>query len=123
MRLACGKPGIGKVFCFMKEKKTKNNFRLLFSRNIDLKYFYSSLRRRFIYYFKREYYNRKLAKRKGRCLGEAHCCLLAVPWCPFLRETKCRLYARQPFFCRIFPIDEKDQELNGIKGVCGYYFE
>lgn len=107
----------------MPGKKLKISSFLFLLRNINLKYLYGSLRRRFIYYFLKGYYNRKLAKRRGACLEKGHCCRQTIPWCPHLQENICRLYAQQPLFCRIFPIDEKDQELSGIKRECGYYFQ
>ncbi len=84
---------------------------------------YGSLRRRFIFYFRKNYLNRQLSVRKGNCTAKGHCCGLTMPWCEYICSGKCSLYARQPLFCRIFPIDEEDKELSGVKDVCGYYFK
>jgi hypothetical protein len=35
----------------------------------------------------------------------------------------CQIYGRQPFFCRIFPIDKKDKDMSRVSGVCGYKWE
>ncbi len=89
---------------------------------MKLKYIYAGLRRRFIYYFKREYFNRQLAKRAGECSGLGHCCKLTRSWCPYLKGSVCVKYGSQPFFCKIFPIDEKDKELSDAVNVCTYHF-
>ena len=88
-----------------------------------LKYGYSGFRRRVIFYLFRGYLNRSLFRRKGICVGDGSCCRLTIPWCRHLEGGRCSIYERQPLFCRIFPIDEKDLELSDVKGVCAYYFE
>ena len=87
------------------------------------KLIYASLRRRFIFYFARRYFKAQMASRKGACLGTGHCCQIALPWCGHFKDGRCGIYSGQPFFCKVFPIDEKDKELSHVKGVCGYYFE
>ncbi|MDD5356458.1 MAG: hypothetical protein PHY56_07985 [Candidatus Omnitrophica bacterium] len=87
------------------------------------KYIYASARRRFIFYFARNYFNSQMARRKGRCEAGGHCCKIALPWCRHLKDVKCFSYNNQPFFCRVFPIDEKDKELSGVSRLCSYYFE
>ena len=90
------------------------------------KYLYAGVRRRFIFYFNKSYLNSQLSKRKGGCavcLPYRKCCKMTIPWCPYLEDEKCSIYDRQPFFCKIFPIDEKDIELNDVKGLCTYYFD
>jgi hypothetical protein len=99
-----------------------NNFlRLLFLGKF--RYIYAGLRRRFYCYFGRRYVDAQLSRRRGACSKAGHCCKVALPWCEYLINGKCSVYDKQPFFCRIFPIDEKDKELSGVKGVCGYYFK
>ena len=86
-------------------------------------YIYAGLRRRVIFYFLKGYLNRQSVLRKGRCNQEGACCKLTIPWCPHLEGSACRIYESQPLFCRIFPVDAKDLELSGVKGMCAYYFE
>lgn len=88
-----------------------------------LKYIYAGLRRRSIYYFRKEYFNRQMSRRRNKCSVAGHCCKKTIPWCRHLIDGKCGAYEHQPLFCRIFPIDEKDIELSDVKGVCEYYFE
>lgn len=85
-------------------------------------YIYSGLRRRAIFYLRPGYFKRQMGLRKGSCNQEGACCKLTIPWCPHLEGSACRIYANQPLFCRIFPVDEKDIELSGMKGRCAYYF-
>ena len=91
--------------------------------NGRFKYIYASMRRRFIFYFRKGYFNNQMAKRKGSCASVGHCCQITMAWCQYLDNGKCLIYDRQPFFCRIFPIDEKDKRLSGAAKSCGYYFE
>lgn len=85
-------------------------------------YLYASLRRRLLYWFRRDYVERQRKGRTGVCLGQGHCCARTMPWCAYFGAGKCRVYDRQPLFCRIFPIDRKDQQLSGVSGVCAYRF-
>jgi hypothetical protein len=87
------------------------------------KYLYAGIRRRFIYYFRRGYFDSQLAKRKGQCSQAGHCCRKTFSCCEYFKHGLCSVYARQPFFCRVFPIDRKDIELSDMQGLCGYYFE
>lgn len=98
-----------------------NLFKLLSQR--EFKYIYAGLRRRFLYYFRTDYVNTQLARRRGACLKDGRCCKITMPWCPYLENGKCAIYERQPLFCKIFPIDEKDKELSDVKERCSYYFE
>jgi Fe-S-cluster containining protein len=98
-----------------------NLFRLLF--NGKPGYIWAGLRRRFLYYFRRGYVASQLARRRGACSREGHCCRLTLPWCVHFKNGRCSIYDKQPFFCRIFPIDEKDKELSSVRGLCNYYFE
>lgn len=99
----------------------RNIFKLII--NAKFKYIYGSIRRRFIFYFARDYFNNQMLKRKGTCSLGGHCCKITLPWCPYLENGRCSVYDKQPFFCKIFPIDEKDKELSDVKELCGYYFE
>ena len=84
---------------------------------------YSGFRHRFLVLFRPRYVITSLLKRKGRCLGEGHCCLINKPWCRYFNDGKCQIYVRQPFFCEIFPIDEKDKKMSGVNKGCGYYWD
>jgi hypothetical protein len=96
-------------------------FRLLSEGKI--KYLYASFRRRFIFYFNQSYFRQQITRRKGNCSGSGHCCAKTMPWCVYSKDHKCVVYEKQPFFCKIFPIDEKDIELSDVKGICGYRFD
>lgn len=85
-------------------------------------YIYAGLRRRGIFYLRPGYFKRQMGLRKGSCNQEGACCKLTIPWCPHLEGSACRIYDNQPLFCRIFPVDKKDIELSGMKGLCAYYF-
>lgn len=87
------------------------------------KYLYASLRRRWLYLFRRGYVERQLRRRSGGCSEcGGTCCRKTMPWCRYLDAGRCLLYGGQPLFCRIFPIDERDQELCDVRGTCGYRF-
>lgn len=86
-------------------------------------YLYAGLRRRWLFVFYKEYVLRALDSRRGSCSGAGHCCKATIPWCRHLETGKCRAYASQPLFCRIFPIDERDQKLSGMRDICGYSFD
>jgi Fe-S-cluster containining protein len=88
-----------------------------------LKYIYAGIRRRLIFYFAKRYFQRQIARRRGACSKAGHCCQATMPWCVYFKENTCIVYKQQPLFCRIFPVDERDQELSDVKTVCGYYFE
>lgn len=65
-----------------------------------------------------------MSKKKGSCFqGAAHCCKILLPHCPYLKNGRCAVYDKQPLFCKIFPIDEKDKELNDVRELCSYYFQ
>lgn len=84
------------------------------------------LRKRYLVWFKKDYIKKSLATRRGNCLVCGICCRQSVPFCPFLnRDDKCRLvkwFGWNPKYCKIFPIDEIDQELLNVKGKCGYHW-
>ena len=84
---------------------------------------YSGLRRRFLVYFRPRYVILSLLKRQGKCKMCSCCCLLNKHWCSDFKENKCQIYQRQPFFCKIFPIDEKDKKMSGVNKECGYYWD
>ncbi|MDI6737764.1 MAG: hypothetical protein QME12_04590 [Nanoarchaeota archaeon] len=85
----------------------------------------SSVRRRYLYYFKREYVNKMVKTRKGSCEGCNGLCCIKTRRCPLLNEGKCKLYStnKMPFFCMVFPVDEKDIELAGVEDCCQFYWE
>lgn len=83
----------------------------------------SAFRHRWLIYFRPRYTIASLMKRKGSCKSCGRCCLLNVAWCPYFKEAKCQAYHRQPFFCRIFPIDKKDKKIGSVSKECGYYWE
>ena len=84
----------------------------------------SSIRRRYLYYFKRDYVNKMIEKRHGSCEGCGGICCIRTRRCPFLNEAKCKLYnTNMPFFCKVFPIDKKDIALAGVKDCCQFYWE
>ncbi len=84
---------------------------------------YSGFRRRFLVFFRPRYVIRSLLNRKGDCERCGCCCLLNKSWCFDFKDNKCQIYERQPFFCRIFPIDQKDKEASGVSEECGYWWE
>ncbi|MFC1631556.1 hypothetical protein ACFL1I_04030 [Candidatus Omnitrophota bacterium] len=88
-----------------------------------LKVVYSALRHRFLVFCRPRYVISSLFKRKGECRGCGMCCALNTPWCRQIKDNHCEIYQRQPFFCKIFPIDKKDQELSNAKDECGYFWE
>lgn len=99
-----------------------NNFiRLLVS--FKFRYIYAGIRRRLFFYFRKSYCREQSKQRKGACSGTGHCCKNVLPWCGYFKNGKCEAYEKQPYFCKVFPLDEKDQFLSGVKDVCGYYFK
>ncbi|MBP7216491.1 MAG: hypothetical protein KBA46_04315 [Candidatus Omnitrophica bacterium] len=87
-------------------------------------YLYAGARRRYLYYFHRGYVLKQLTLRKGACNQRGDCCRLTLPWCKHLtKDGKCAAYQKQPLFCKLFPIDEKDQKLSGVGTRCAYFFK
>ncbi|MBS1194453.1 MAG: hypothetical protein H6R29_385 [Methanomicrobia archaeon] len=81
----------------------------------------SSLRRRYLYFFRRDYVEKMLSVRQGSCEGCGGVCCARVRSCPFLEEGRCSLYTNGiPFFCQLFPVDWKDIELSAVSDVCQY---
>jgi len=84
---------------------------------------YASFRRRFLFYFRRNYVLSSISKRKGNCDDcKITCCELTRPGCPFFKNNKCLIYEKMPKFCKLFPIDHKDVILSGMEGICKYYW-
>lgn len=83
----------------------------------------SVCRHRWLVYFRPHYTILSLLNRKGKCLACGRCCFLNKSWCRYFYNNKCQIYKKQPFFCRIFPIDEKDKQMSEITEVCGYYWD
>ena len=80
----------------------------------------SGFRRRYLIYFRPRYVINSLLKRKGKYLLCGRCYFLNKGWCRYFKDGKCEIYNKQPFFCKIFPIDEKDKKLSGVAKDCGY---
>lgn len=83
----------------------------------------SGLRHRYLVYFRPRYTIESLLKRKNGCKSCGRCCQLNMYWCRYFVDGKCEIYDRQPFFCRIFPIDEKDKRMSGVSDSCGYSWD
>lgn len=83
---------------------------------------YSGFRRRFFVFFRPRYVIRSLLGRKGNCKKCGRCCSLNKAWCFDFKDNKCLTYDRQPFFCKVFPIDHKDKEMSGVSEECGYWW-
>ena len=84
----------------------------------------SSIRRRYLFYFRRGYVEQMLRTRKGSCEGCGCICCIRTRHCPFVKDGKCAIYNTNiPKFCKIFPIDERDIELAEVKDVCQFYWE
>jgi len=83
------------------------------------------LRRFYLYHFRKDYVQRQLSIRAGRCNQCGACCSLLFR-CPMLTEDgRCRSYDHYRWaVCRAFPIDQRDiEDVNAIGGECGYCFE
>lgn len=82
------------------------------------------IRKRYLLFFKPNYVKKSLAERKGVCLQCGKCCRTMIK-CPYLKERNvCTLYPNKlNKTCLDYPFDEKDQELSGLKGRCGYYWD
>ncbi len=79
-------------------------------------------RKRYIRYFRPSVFKTAQRTRKGECKACGSCCRINTS-CPFLDVTgKCTIYHKQPYFCRVFPIDKRDIQLNGVSNTCGYYW-
>ena len=77
----------------------------------DIKILFSRFRRRYFWYFKKNYVVKQIKARKGSCLGcGGKCCIETNPYCRYLsRDRLCIIYDSEiSFFCKIFPIDNKD---------------
>lgn len=83
---------------------------------------FSGLRRRFYVLCRPRYVIVSLLKRKDNCKECGLCCLLNKPWCRYLEDDKCAIYDKQPFFCKIFPIDHRDKQLSRVSKDCGYWW-
>jgi hypothetical protein len=90
----------------------------------NIKFIYLSLRRRYIFHFKKRKFYENLKKRKGKCKKCGACCNLTRSFCLFLENNKCNLYkSKIPFMCKIYPIDQKEIDSYGLTDICGYYWE
>ena|SRR3989338_6336179 len=82
----------------------------------------SVIRHRWLIFFRPIYSISSLLKRKGECKSCGTCCSLNIDWCRHFNNGKCKIYDQQPFFCKIFPIDEKDKDMSGVTKECGYHW-
>jgi hypothetical protein len=76
------------------------------------------VRRRFIWYLKRDLVMIWKVKRKGECRNCGRCCTSC-----FMHDAKgkcCKIYGYRPAICRAFPLTPED--LKGIRS-CGFMFE
>ncbi|GHV88809.1 hypothetical protein AGMMS50267_11690 [Spirochaetia bacterium] len=88
------------------------------------------IRRFLIYFFRKNYINKNILKRQGKCIRCGACCKLAFKECPYLKmgtEGKYTCIRHESFRmpnCIIFPIDQKDiSDRNKVSNEsCGYYF-
>jgi hypothetical protein len=85
-----------------------------------IKRIYASLRLRYLVYFRPKYVITQLLNRKGKCTLEGCCCNSTTWFCEHFQNGKYKIYNNQPFFCRIFPIDQKDIKLSNVENKCGY---
>lgn len=95
---------------------------------IRLKTIWCGIRRRLLVYFRPEYVIKSLLSRKGECKVCGTCCKLNLPNCKYFDGKKCEfgrlgLAKDSRFWCWVFPIDRKDQELSDVEDVCGFYWE
>lgn len=85
---------------------------------------FSGLRHRWLVFFRPRYTISSLLKRKGSCRACGFCCILNKPSCRYIGDDgRCKIYDRQPFFCKVFPIDERDKEMSGVADDCGYRWD
>lgn len=84
---------------------------------------------RFYYgHFRKAHVERSLALRQGECKRCGACCNLLVE-CAFAKDCDgnagCRIYAKRPVNCRIFPMDARDltdRDLMLPSRSCGFSF-
>lgn len=87
---------------------------------------YRILRRIYIIKFRKEYLNKSIKERMGKCNKCGKCCSITCPHFN-LEFMMCDLWIKGgkdmlPLWCRICPIDEKDQDYR-LRGICGYYWK
>ncbi|RQW80385.1 MAG: hypothetical protein EHM14_05000 [Methanothrix sp.] len=76
------------------------------------------LRRRLIWYFKRDVVNKWRAKRDGKCARCGKCCGSCIAH--DLKNQRCRIYKLRPDICKAFPLTPEDiLKLDN----CGYEFK
>lgn len=88
-----------------------------------IKHIYASVRSRYLVYFRPRYVINQLLNRKGKCNFGGCCCKSTTWFCEYFKNGKCSIYKNQPFFCKIFPIDEKSIKLSNVENKCGYYWK
>lgn len=76
------------------------------------------LRRRYLWYFRRQEVLNNRSRLKGGCARCGHCC----GHCIFndRKHGRCRIYKHRPDICRLFPLTADD-----IKNIptCGFTFK
>ncbi|MDO8592384.1 MAG: hypothetical protein Q7R92_01255 [bacterium] len=83
------------------------------------------LRRMFLAYFRTEYVKKQILSRKGEC-GHHGCCGDS-PWSWFftrkcLKGKDCLKWSNLPYYCKLYPIDEKDKAPK-TKKYCNFYWD
>jgi len=75
------------------------------------------VRRRLVWYLKRDLVVKWKAKKIGKCAGCGKCCGICVAF--DAKSKRCKIYKRRPAICKEFPLTPED-----IKGMhnCGYRF-
>jgi len=91
---------------------------------IIVKSLLSSLRRRYLYYFRRSYVDRQIRLRRGNCDDCGAACCLRTRKCFYVKDGKCAIYGtRIPKFCMIFPVDKLDIKLASVEDVCQFTWD
>lgn len=94
------------------------------------KIFLNRLRRELIVSFDMDYFDRQIAKRKGKChykICNAKCC----GDCKYLNHNNnmldfygCSVYNNRPYFCQAhFPVDDFELKWFHLEKDCGFYWE
>jgi hypothetical protein len=92
---------------------------------LKLKLVNGKARRFYLVHFRKDYVQRKLLLRRGKCQQCGCCCSLLFTCLMLTQEGLCRVYERNRWLaCKVFPIDERDIADVALQGgKCGYYFE
>ncbi len=83
---------------------------------------YEMLRKRYLWYFNRDYVLQGLSERRGYCNKCGECCKTVK--CPFVGPYKlCKKYDSLGIFCKLYPFDQKAIRLSGVEDKCSYYWD